>query len=687
MQHAIKYLAFGAALLAIAWLPAATADEAADQAAAAVQGVAQLPVVVVTATAEKSPLVVEGELKAPRQPLPAHDGADFLKTIAGFSVTRKAGTDGDPIFRGMAGSRLNILVDGASILGGCNARMDAPTAYIFPEAYDVLTVIKGPQSVRHGPGTSAGTVLFERRIERFEQGGYRLHASALAASAGRHDEVADLRLGRPLGYLQLSATNSQSDDYADGDGNAVHSAYRRYSLSAAGAWTPDEHTRLELSVLHSDGRAAYADRAMDGAQFLRQGFDLLFERQDLPGRLRALEARGYASSVDHVMDDQSLRAPGMMGYADLRRYTYGARLAATLAALRDGPLELGLDTQLNRHDSRSAPPSGMYMPFAADARFAQQGAFVEWTLPFRQGRRLISGYRLDRWHAEDERAVIRGMMSSMPNPTAGATRTEWRNSGFARVELPLRAVPATWYAGIGHAERFPDYWEAIAKEAVMSLSAFDSVRSEKTTQLDAGAVYRAGPTSVTLALFANRIDDFILVDYRSMMKRNGAVRNVDAASYGGEFAVARTFGRRWSADASLAWVHGENRSDHRPLPQQPPLDARLGLNYADAKWSAGMLLRAVAAQTRFDLNQGTIVGKDLGEAPGFAVLSLNGGWRATQALQVTAGVDNVLDRTYAEFVSRAGGNGMGGAIGGYVQTTRVNEPGRTFWLKLLVRAP
>jgi iron complex outermembrane receptor protein len=30
----------------------------------------------------------------------------------GFSVIRKGGTDGDPVFRGMAASRLNILLDG-----------------------------------------------------------------------------------------------------------------------------------------------------------------------------------------------------------------------------------------------------------------------------------------------------------------------------------------------------------------------------------------------------------------------------------------------------------------------------------------------------------------------------------------------------------------------------------------------
>jgi iron complex outermembrane receptor protein len=44
---------------------------------------------------------------------------------------------------------------------------------------------------------------------------------------------------------------------------------------------------------------------------------------------------------------------------------------------------------------------------------------------------------------------------------------------------------------------------------------------------------------------------------------------------------------------------------------------------------------------------------------------------------VTAGIDNLFDRTYAEHLSRSGA-----AVAGFEQTTRVNEPGRTIWLKL-----
>lgn len=80
-----------------------------SQAVFATEDVQMLDEIVVTASKMQEPLKVETNPKAPRQPIPAHDGADYLKTIPGFSVIRKGGTDGDPMLRGMGGSRLNIL--------------------------------------------------------------------------------------------------------------------------------------------------------------------------------------------------------------------------------------------------------------------------------------------------------------------------------------------------------------------------------------------------------------------------------------------------------------------------------------------------------------------------------------------------------------------------------------------------
>ena len=56
----------------------------------------------------------------------------------------------------------------------------------------------------------------------------------------------------------------------------------------------------------------------------------------------------------------------------------------------------------------------------------------------------------------------------------------------------------------------------------------------------------------------------------------------------------------------------------------PPFEVRSGLNYENPRWAAGVLWRLVAAQDRYAVNQGNIVGQDLGPTGGFGVLSVNG---------------------------------------------------------------
>ena len=108
---------------------------AAGTASASSEGADYRVVVTGAGTGASKPLTVVTDPRKARQPIPAQDGADILKTVPGFSVIRKGGTDGDPVLRGMAGSRLNVLLDGEHILGGCGGRMDPPTAYVFPDSY------------------------------------------------------------------------------------------------------------------------------------------------------------------------------------------------------------------------------------------------------------------------------------------------------------------------------------------------------------------------------------------------------------------------------------------------------------------------------------------------------------------------------------------------------------------------
>jgi len=649
------------------------------------QAADSLDEVVVTAPQSTEPLTVKTDPKKPRQPVPAHDGADYLKTIPGFSVIRKGGTDGDPVFRGMAGSRLNILLDGEQIFGGCGGRMDPPTAYVFPAAYDRITLLKGPQTVLYGAGSSAGTVLFERVIDRAAQAGTAVQGSLLLGSFGRNDQMLEAKTGSENAYLRVGGTRTDANDYKDGNGVAVHSKYTRWSGNAAVGWTPDDNTRLELTAAKSDGKAAYADRGVDGSKFARDNIGLKFEKQHMGGLLDGVEAQAYYNYVDHVMDIYSMRVgnpASMMAAMNPDRKTTGGRLAGTLQLAETSQFKVGVDTQNNVHTGRTGAAPG-YMgdytlkPRVKDAEFKNVGVFGELRQGMDEQSRVVLGARVDSWEATDYRTMImRSMMTTVMNPTANQTRKATLPSGFARYEQDVSAATSA-YIGIGRTTRAPDYWELFNKESLTTASSFDT-RSEKTTQLDVGMNYRDGGATGAVSLFYSKVKDFILIQ-SGVMKGMDSVtvtRNVDATTMGAEASMGYPLAESWKTDLSIAYVYGRNDTDGTALGQIPPLEARLGLGYDDKVWTFGALLRAVSAQNRVAAKQGNIAGQDIAASSGFSVFSINGGWRHSKTVQVSAGIDNVFNKTYAEHISRAGT-----MVTGYTQTTRVNEPGRNAWVK------
>ncbi|MDH1102190.1 TonB-dependent copper receptor [Pseudomonas mosselii] len=642
---------------------------------------AELSPTVITAIAPSSPLTVVTNPKDPRQPVPASDGGDYLKTIPGFSVIRAGGTNGDPVLRGMFGSRLNILTNGGMMLGACPGRMDAPTSYISPETYDRLTVIKGPQSVIWGPGGSAGTILFEREPEKFGELGSRVNGSVLAGSNGRFDKVLDAAAGNQLGYVRFIGNQSHSDDFEDGNGDTVPSRWDKWNGDVSLGWTPDADTLLELTAGKGDGEARSGGRGMDGSQFKRESLGLRFERSNLGEVLDKVEAQVYYNYADHVMDNYTLRTPsgtGMMGMpmvSNVDRRTMGARIKATWR-WTDVQLISGIDAQTNEHRQRGGMGVNAHKgkPWTKDADFHNYGAFGELTWYATGEDRLVTGARLDRASARDFRKG---------SATEGDTRADTLPSGFVRYEHDLAAIPATTYIGLGHAQRFPDYWELFSPKRAPagSVNAFDGIKPEKTTQLDFGIQYRDERLEAWASGYVGQVRDYILFDYqRNMMgSLTSQAQNVDARIMGGELGAAYKLTENWKADATLAYAWGKNSSDGKALPQMPPLESRLGLTYSRDTWSVGALWRLVAEQNRIAKNQGNVVGKDYDTSSGFGVFSLNGAYKVNNNLKLSAGVDNLFDKAYAEHLNLAGNAGFGYPASA---TDPVNEPGRTFWTKV-----
>ena len=139
-------------------------------------------------------------------------------------------------------------------------------------------------------------------------------------------------------------------------------------------------------------------------------------------------------------------------------------------------------------------------------------------------------------------------------------------------------------------------------------------------------VWKSNALSGSVAAFYSTIHDYVLIRWQPSPT---LTRNVDATSLGGEASVAYSFARFLKGDATLAYVRSDNTTDHKPLAQQPPLEARLGLHYSSATfssapwraWSPPRIASTSAPATS------SATGRTWGRPAGFSVFSINGGYR------------------------------------------------------------
>lgn len=638
------------------------------------------------------------------------DGGDLLRSVPGVSGARMGGLGIDPIIRGQTAGQLNILIDGAYAFGGCPNRMDPPTVYVDLDNYDSVTVIKGSQTVRYGGGGTGGTVLFERDTPRFDPGEvFRARfTGGITDNSHTGNLGADVTVGTPEGFARATGQYQTADNYNDGNGDPVRSAYNTEGAGLSLGLTPNDDARAVLSYDRThDWDVLYAGAGMDGIYSDSDQWRLRLGQDTPIGPFAAVKAELYSVAVDHLMDNYSLRPlTGMFKMrAPSTADTAGGRLTADLEAMGMnwtlGTDYLQVDRDATRFwNYRSAAvdvPNSYLWP---DVVNSDLGLFVEIERPLTEQSRLTAGLRYDRTEA----SVSQSRAELVPVGPAwvrsaeqlyrayygvGAEDTDEDNLGGFLTFAHNLNDGLSFSVGVSRTLRSADATERyIASNAAPSTVASNQ-RWVGNPGLDPEAHHQISVTLAKVAehwdtqldLFYDRVDDYILRDRAhgqpGILLADGTFiyRNVDAELTGGEWTGSIEFARHWRAGASLAYVYAQNRTDSTPIAQTPPLGGTVSLDYLAERWSVGTKLNWNDTQDRVDDDPFTGSGLDVGPTAGWWILDLYGQARISKFATLSLGVDNLFDRAYAYAVNRANVDPFNP---GPVQ---VNEPGRQLWAR------
>jgi iron complex outermembrane receptor protein len=206
-----------------------------------------------------------------------------------------------------------------------------------------------------------------------------------------------------------------------------------------------------------------------------------------------------------------------------------------------------------------------------------------------------------------------------------------------------------------------------------------NIDPEQHHQIELGATAAYESWNIGASAYYNKVNDYILRDNATgqdgiLQSDNADIyRNIDATLMGFELSGGIDLMNGLNLSATAAYTYGENDDDNRPLAQIAPLEVGTAVEYSTADWMAGLRMRASAKQNRADIGSVTS-GQDIEETGGYAVFDLYGKVWAFEPFDIALGVTNVLDKTYSNHLNRSSSFDN--------EVTKVNEPGRSFFLRV-----
>jgi iron complex outermembrane recepter protein len=649
MQHAIRAHMLG--LAAALALPAIAQAE---------DNITSLPEITVTGTQPYATLTTRDAELGNGLPGAVRDSSALLDTTPGAAVVRNGQQTGIVQLRGLFGDRVNVRLDGMHITPACPNHMDPPLHYISAQQLDTLEVIAGITPVSQGGDSIAGTVNARSTAPHFASDiGFssfgRIGAGYNGSNRGDNE------------YLQVGSANQRvsasyaierqkGDNLRFSDGEIADTGYEvgkqdvTLAAKAAGGTL-----RLDLGK-HKTLDAGTPALPMD---MLRDEADKLALSYQGDTRIGTLEARVYQHKIDHLMDNYSLRPAGAARmFAPATSDDSGVSLATSITR-GTSSVRVGAEVLQNAFDSYSVnATSGARQDIIRDASRDRLGVYGEWQAQHGAAWQTLVGVRSDTVKS-DAADIVNRAMAPLGDQTAFNSRNhDFTDNNWDATLLTRYQASASGVYEIGVAQKMrapslverylwsPSNASAGQADGRTYLGNLD-LEPEVSHQLNLGARWQGDAWQVAPTLFYNRVRDYIQGTPIARLDAGGnpvlLYTNLNRADLYGidgnwKYRLSNTLGLR----GGVSYVRGENKDNGDNLYRIAPLRGDINLDYQTGQWKHTAEWRLAARQTKVAAYNGET------ETPGYGLINLRSVWQVTPAVKLSAGVENLLDKYYAD---------------------------------------
>jgi iron complex outermembrane receptor protein len=658
------------------------------------------------------------------------DSAELLRSVPGANVNRNGALTGISQYRGMYGSRVNVLIDGLNVAPAGPNWMDPPLSYIPSPLLQDLTVIRGVSPVSAGSETIGGTIKANSRRGEFGIGSdYEIHGNlGLGGQTVDNGYNGDALIwaSNDRNLFQVSGAYLKGDDTDAGDDVTITpSQYKRWNTGLGYGFQQGD---MEL------GLAYQYDKTKDtGTPALPM--DIIYVKGDsyrgnYSNRYGSvnMDFRMHYIDTDHLMNNYSLRQPPtvMMSGMQMRRFAktdskdWGWDLRADMK-MGGGELRFGTDGWVPKYNADVFSPdtNAFRVTNYNNVKRNRYGFFGEWEGALSKDWNILAGGRYVRVNSDADEVSATGLGMNQGN--ADTLAAEFNASDRDRGEnlIDLAAVLSrslndntVLQVGLEMKQRAPSYQERYLWLPLESTAGLADGRvyvgdvgldKETAYNFDIGLDWRDQRSYLTPRVFYKRVDDYIqgtpldsgtavaftrtqvnMLTGGLCMTDPGSPRctplqfsNVDAEFYGADAGFGTSFGDNWLLDGTISYVRGKRRDISDNLYRIAPLNGLLGLTYQEANWS-------VTGQGEFYAAQNKVSETNAEQkSSGYALYHLYGRYEPRRDVTIRAGVRNIFDRFYQNNLSGynrvsadSDGNPVDLAVG-----ERVPGPGRNFFLQ------